>query len=372
MTIALCPAGVSQCQLPIDRVRGLLGLAQDAHEVGITAEDWSDVVVVYTKFSRYLLGSTELYKIVPSHEWWRWMSLAFTLVRQADLPSWVPDFNQQDLALNYDFRYGQMWYTNFSGKHGSIQNGASAKENKGVVPGERWNELILKGKMVDEVLAVYHEIPRPLPEASIHQEIHRLYCVAHWEVELANAVLSGRGPVDHKPHRPVPLDTYWLTLRGGSLCHLPDGGLTLESHQRYHETATRMNDVAQKHGISTGMQKYRIVWMSTAIVYLCNQQRLQRYPTVRYGTLRGDGDPLGRWPLPRQHVVDPQQINGRASIKTAVCDQSREVWLYEKRSAAERRGCCLQSRAYATCSEKGATRGRRAGEMANRRRCIYS
>lgn len=240
---------MSQCQLPVDRVRGLLRLAQDAHEVGIAAEEWSDVVVVYTKFSRYLLGSAERYKIVPSHEWWRWMSIALTLVRRADLPSWVPDFHQQDLALNYDFRYGQMWYTNFSGIHGSVQNGASAKENKGAVPGNRWNELILKGKMVDEVLTVYPEIPRPLPEASIHQKIHRLCCVAHWEVELANAVSSGRVPDDHRAHRPVPLDTYWLTLRGGSLHHLPDGGLTLESYQRYHETAIRMNEVAQKYGI---------------------------------------------------------------------------------------------------------------------------
>jgi hypothetical protein len=278
MCTTLWSAGVSQCQLPVDRVRGLPRFSHDPDEIGITAENWSDVVTVYTKFSRYLLGSADVCWLGHSSDWWAWLDLAFTLVRHADLPSWVPDLHQQD-----DIRHGRRWYDNFIKVDGSFPHRASTKENKGAVLGTRLDELILRGKKLDEVLVVYPEIPLPMKGARDDVVLSDRCRRTHWEEELANAVLSGKGPIDQKPHQLISLDTYWKTLVSGKQDYDDSGHLTVESYQKYHNTARRKKEIAERHNVTDRYGKFSF------ILYLNGQMLMQAAgsPWVLHGPTWG-------------------------------------------------------------------------------------
>jgi len=218
--------------------------------VGITSQDWTDVVTVYTKYSRYLLGSADTHELDGRDQSWEWLTLAFSLVRQPDLPSWVPDFHQQDTTLSYNSKYALRWYDDFRdflevGE--SISHGASRKGHRGAVLGTRRNELICRGKMMDEVVVVYPEIPSPRAQSDARENeiLHYWFRLARWEEELAEAVLSGHTPDGRFSRQPVDIDVYWNTLLGGTTY----GRFTIESYQGYHASMARMNEIAAEYDV---------------------------------------------------------------------------------------------------------------------------
>ena len=91
LEVSFLMAGSHACLLPEDRVCGLLGLCRNEDLAGFKFQELLDVNIIYTTFSGYLLTAVDSNNV----NWWLWLSLAFTLMRKGNLPSWVPDLHHQ-------------------------------------------------------------------------------------------------------------------------------------------------------------------------------------------------------------------------------------------------------------------------------------
>jgi hypothetical protein len=231
MTLQVYMAGCSDCLLPEDRIRGILALARGPKFAGIEAEDWLHVTTVYTEFSGQLLSAVDS----KDRIWWAWLGLAFTLVREADLPSWVPDFHHQDAEHICKPYRMVMWNGN---DHGNAPYRASEVRDTSAEGGKQRKQIVLQGKILDEVSEAFDEISSQLSQSS-HYSTDLAYkcCVAEWEETVADAVLC-RGIVDECPGRKdesnrvvVSRDTYWRTLIGNAT-EQKDGSVTVDTYQQ--------------------------------------------------------------------------------------------------------------------------------------------
>jgi len=251
MMTSLRMAGTSDCLLPKDRIRGILALANDPNFAGIEAKDWLDIATVYTKFSGHLLSTVESRNL----GWWRWLSLAFTVVRDADLPSWVPDFHHQDAEHTCKPYRRITSYRNWYGGTYTCQYQASKMRSMPVMLGKQRNEIVLRGKILDEVREVFDRIPAQ-PPANFDTDLAYQWCVSEWEEDIADTVLSrGRGVDDECPsgggkigQRSISLDTFWRTLIG-NMTEQREGSITVDTYQRWRTRCKRIREVAAKHDL---------------------------------------------------------------------------------------------------------------------------
>ncbi|KAH7400573.1 heterokaryon incompatibility protein-domain-containing protein [Phaeosphaeria sp. MPI-PUGE-AT-0046c] len=130
------------CQLAEDRIWGLRGLSTSSPLLDHNLQHAPNTDDLYTHFSRHVLSRN-----TPDRLWWIWLELAFSPVRSPTLPSWVPDFH---LVAATSMTYDPI-------RHHSLEEGvkirASHKDTKFRL-GEYMNEVLLRGKMLDEVMEV--------------------------------------------------------------------------------------------------------------------------------------------------------------------------------------------------------------------------
>ena len=251
MMTSLRMAGTTTCLLPKDRIRGILALADDPNFAGIEAKDWLDVATVYTKFSGHLLSAVD--SRVP--DWWLWLALAFTLVRDANLPSWVSDFHHQDAEHTCQPYERITSYANWCGSTYTCQYEASKMRSMPMMLGKQWNEIVLRGKILDEVREVFDRIPAQPPVDDLADLAYQC-CVSEWEEDIADAVLSrGRGVDDEcsagggkTGQRSISLDTFWRTLIG-NITEEMHGSITVDTYQQWRTRGKRRRDVAAKHNL---------------------------------------------------------------------------------------------------------------------------
>ncbi|KAF2027769.1 hypothetical protein EK21DRAFT_91278 [Setomelanomma holmii] len=233
MFAATATALFHECLLPEDRVRGLLGLLQTSDLPVDLAYVGSDINILYTKLAKHLPLTVNPQEPL----WWDWLRYAAGFNRSKGLPSWVPDLHHMGLGEGPTGDVILQTYGNDPDQHISrlepdvpLRTRASARVTT-VKGGEGWNEVLLKGKIVDEVREVYDTIPssssvpsRPphLPEAKSEekQETHESsIAVSEWEECIADAVLHNdpEGIIngDAAPkHHTIDLEIYYRTLRG--------------------------------------------------------------------------------------------------------------------------------------------------------------
>lgn len=123
----------------------------------IDLHTYTSITDLYTRFSTLLfeaLGGSGAY-------WWQYMSMAFTKRRMASLPSWVPDLheNAEEVALR-PFRSLLHVHTySHSDWQASFRPPTAAT-------GSRPDEIVLRGKLLDDVMLVHPEVPWLVEEVS--------------------------------------------------------------------------------------------------------------------------------------------------------------------------------------------------------------
>jgi hypothetical protein len=200
-----------QCLLPADRIRGVLGLCQTPALVELELHEITDIGILYTTFSKYLFmeAGTE-----ADLQWWFWFSHACYPIRDQGLPSWVPDLHHQGseykcrpfpLLIDHGYRVSRPFR-------------ASAKQ-RSVGPGERLNELSIRGKLLDEVVIAHDEMPFPSGRG-VPLWLQHLNIIADWEENLAASIAGvleqhqGSDPTK-EPQRPsLSMEEYWSALIG--------------------------------------------------------------------------------------------------------------------------------------------------------------
>ncbi|KAH7071134.1 hypothetical protein BKA63DRAFT_517379 [Paraphoma chrysanthemicola] len=235
-----------KCQYAQDRVLGLLGLVkkEDLGPIGPELYAYASVPELYTKFSTYLLTNVD-----PMHwTWWHWLSLAFTLKRREDLPSWVPDLHQQSPECLCQPKPSIFSHQDIEAGNESYR--ASMISNY-VRSGSNFGELILIGKILDEVVIVMTEVPNPPDSMSLQWYID----ISEWEESISKAMLrSGHSGPHESQDSPVYLysvDEYWKALIGEKT-HEEDAEVTLETYQEFLRVGKRLREIVAKY------QKYNI------------------------------------------------------------------------------------------------------------------
>jgi hypothetical protein len=118
---------------------------------------------------------------------------------------------------------------------------ASALAHTTVKRRQRWNELVLRGKMLVEVVKVFEEVPLLSPDIlSDVESLHYVYSVAEWEMGLAEALLH-RGDDEkqaagdnNSQHGFVSFDMYWRTLIG-NMTEEEDGPVTADTYAEFRQ-----------------------------------------------------------------------------------------------------------------------------------------
>ena len=213
-------AGRHTCSQPQDRVIGILGLIEDEE---LSVYDMSALLSctslrdLYTRFSRFLL--TDM--VVDSEAWYEYFELALFSPRSQNLPSWVPELHDLD-SPTFASSLSVRRCTERQGKHAYR---ASSQKGKVARRGAQLDQLVLQGKLVDEVVTVYAEIPTsPIKRLEDVASVNTAQLVQHeldiaiWEEKLARLAMHGQSEGDMAVSavgfdcQTVTLGTYWETL----------------------------------------------------------------------------------------------------------------------------------------------------------------
>ncbi|KAH7067901.1 heterokaryon incompatibility protein-domain-containing protein [Paraphoma chrysanthemicola] len=226
-----------KCLHAQDRVLGLLGLVkkEDLGPIGSELYAYSSVPELYTKFSTYLLTNVD-----PKHwTWWYWLSLAFTLKRREDLPSWVPDLHQQSPECLCQPKPSIFSYQDIEAGDESYR--ASMHSNF-VRSGSDFGELIFIGKILDEVAVVMPEVPNPPDSMSLQWYID----ISEWEESISKAILrSGNTGLDEPQDSPVfpfSVDQYWKALIGEK-SREEQAEISLETYQEFIRVGRKLRGI---------------------------------------------------------------------------------------------------------------------------------
>lgn len=214
MNVASLVAETQECTWPEDRIFGLLGLVDQDDLLGTSLDTeivYTSYQDLFTRFSAYVL--TE-YPTQNGIEWWRWLSLAFGPEKCEGLPSWVPDLH----AISKTIHSG----ADLEFRVPSYQ--AATRWNNKPRGGLKIGQLVLRGRILDEVVTVFEPIPMDggsyLGGSSARQN-EILMAVAKWEEKLAHAVMHSLSFETRQEdcvglNRDITLDTYWRTLIGNN------------------------------------------------------------------------------------------------------------------------------------------------------------
>ncbi|KAH7066384.1 heterokaryon incompatibility protein-domain-containing protein [Paraphoma chrysanthemicola] len=194
------------CLLPQDRVYALATLYPNATLTELLGAFEPRLEVVYANFARYLLS-----EVGPRDRlFWLWVTYAFAFERIDRLPSWAPDLHHMrennwpdPLRVMPDFTEKAI---------GRPRNKPDAPTIKRMCGG-RWDEMVLKAKMLDEVLEVYDEFPWAWPtldDAPYDEEIEYEHSIVQWESKVSAKVLCR--PSDDPDGPQVSMDVYLRTL----------------------------------------------------------------------------------------------------------------------------------------------------------------
>ncbi|CAO2656553.1 Nn.00g053560.m01.CDS01 [Neocucurbitaria sp. VM-36] len=197
-----------ECLLPEDHVFGLLGLLDqrylDTASMDLVLQSTS-IPDLYTRFSLFMLthGDEE-----PTGTLWDYIDLAFSLEKNEDLPSWVPDLHQ--VPSSYLHGYTSVQNYNLRNDDASKYQASSRKitaPRRGSLP----YQLVLQGKLIDTVTVVYPEIPEYKTPTSDLDRVEHVIKATKWEQMIAALVLEvEQGNIEGA----ISLDTYWRTLTG--------------------------------------------------------------------------------------------------------------------------------------------------------------
>lgn len=201
------------CSAPQDRVLGILGMVEE--EFGNASEDlhtYTSIADLYTRFSTMLFEASGLTDV----HWWYFMSMAFRKNRIDGLPSWVPDLHHnrtEDRRYVFDNMMTMRVYSDPLWQ-------ASSRPRR-AAHGPRSGEIVLRGKLVDQVTHIYPEVPYSFPDhtdppgTTGMKWLAALTALIQWESELSASVLqpSPSSATNKTPARQaLPADTYWRAL----------------------------------------------------------------------------------------------------------------------------------------------------------------
>lgn len=222
LRLVLLMAPNFDCFSPRDRVLGMMGLLK---EMDPNVPDFTDAVSIpelYTSFGRYLLS-----KSTGDPQWWRYINLSFNLRRTKGLPSWVPDLHYQRAPYICEPQNIRDFQPS-----SAIRFKASMSRNT-VVMGNRPDEIIFRGMIVDSIVLVHPPLPTfhhlydaaDNPPASREDDAgsagKQIVDVSEWEKQVASKALAepdendSDGTISTDCIR-VSRDTYWRTLMGGN------------------------------------------------------------------------------------------------------------------------------------------------------------
>jgi hypothetical protein len=114
---------------------------------------------------------------------------------------------------------------------------------------EQWNELRLRGKLMDRVVVVFDEIPLHTPEVGALEYLCQL---AQWEENIATLAITPEDPYDNSErsrkydHTQIGVDTYWKTLLGGWV-DTDEGPITRETYYEFCINSREARDVVVKY-----------------------------------------------------------------------------------------------------------------------------
>jgi hypothetical protein len=246
------------CFSPRDRVLGMMGLLK---EMDHNVPDFTDAVSIpelYTSFSRYVLS-----KSTRDPHWWRYLNLSFNLRRTEGLPSWVPDLHYQRapyICQPQSIREFQ--------PSDAIRFKASTSRNT-VVMGDRPDEIIFRGMIVDSIVLVhpppptFHylydaaEDPPTNHEEDVGSKVTQFADLSAWEKQVAGKALAeqpgenGSDSSNQADSIRVSRDTYWRTLMGGNTSNAKSTYTTLTQDTwtsfltALHQLATAQTKVYQ-------------------------------------------------------------------------------------------------------------------------------
>jgi hypothetical protein len=214
LALTLNMSWAHECLRPEDRVLGLLGLVDpkflersclDPDIAYISVED------LFTRTTRFVLEAA-----VQSDKFlWEWLRCAFALHKRKGLPSWVLDFCS-------------LWHPGFGHiePDDSILSRYTAVKNHRITRGGlKTEQLVLKGKVVDEVMMVFRMMPSSDAIEHMSQPTKRAYLstVAEWEKKVADEVLGRTStcteilPREGVEDYGMP-ESYWRTLINHRKC----------------------------------------------------------------------------------------------------------------------------------------------------------
>lgn len=132
------------CSAPQDQALGILGMVQE--EIGNASEalhTYTSIADLNTRFSTMLFEASGLTDV----HWWYYMSMAFRKNRIEGLPSRVPDLHHnrtEDKRYVFDNLMTSRIYSDSPWQ-------ASSRPRK-AAHGPRHGEIILRGKLVDQIV----------------------------------------------------------------------------------------------------------------------------------------------------------------------------------------------------------------------------
>jgi len=228
------------CSTPQDRVLGILGMVEE--ELRNASKDlhtYTSIADLYTRFSTMLFEASGLTDV----HWWYYMSMAFRKNRIKGLPSWVPDLHHNRTE---DKRYVFDNMMTMRASSGPLWQ-ASSRPRK-AAHGPRPGEIILRGKLVDQITHVYPEVPSCFPNhtdppgTSGTRWLSAVTALIQWERSLSAAVLQpGPSATKETPARQVPpADTYWRALLADLTADVGTGTqLTHSTWRQFQEAGQR-------------------------------------------------------------------------------------------------------------------------------------
>ncbi|KAH7087181.1 heterokaryon incompatibility protein-domain-containing protein [Paraphoma chrysanthemicola] len=226
-------AAENECSLPEDRVRGIEGFCVD-QDLLASFQTHTGIVDLYTKFSVELIVRN-----YARNMFWKWLGLAFTHIRLDGLPSWVPDFHHQ--ARQYRCRPRSIAHSGTGTMH---EYKASTRINS-AKKGERWNEMVVEGIVLDTISFVLPERSRgTLEDGSRIPVLQQLIILAEWEERVAQAVWHrhlGQGYTHHHQmdEGHLRMDTYWRTLIG-NITETNTGSITVDTYLGFQACMRRV------------------------------------------------------------------------------------------------------------------------------------
>ncbi|KAH7092431.1 heterokaryon incompatibility protein-domain-containing protein [Paraphoma chrysanthemicola] len=194
------------CLLPQDRVYALATLYPEAALTELLGGFEPRLEILYARFAKFLLS-----ELGPrARSFWLWLTYAFAFERIDRLPSWAPDLHHMrennwpdPLRVIPNFTEGVF-------KRPLTKPDVQTTKR---MFGGRWDELVLKGRTLDEVLEVYDEFPWTWPtldDAPYDEEIDYEYSIVQWESKVSAQVLCR--PSDDPDGPQVSIDVYLRTL----------------------------------------------------------------------------------------------------------------------------------------------------------------